>query len=93
VIGGTSVEGAVVVVDRFGNLITNLSAAVLPAGARVRVSVLGHDLAVVGTFADVPPGALAAVTGSFGELEIFLRNGSAAAALSAQRGTPVGVSW
>jgi S-adenosylmethionine hydrolase len=54
---------------------------------------LGHDLAVVGTFADVPPGALAALTGSFGQLELFVRNGSAAAALGAQRGTPVGVSW
>ena len=93
VVGGRSAEGAVVVVDRFGNLITNLSVAGLPANTRARVSVLGHDLAVVGTFADVPPGALAAVAGSFGEVEIFVRNGSAAAALSAQRGTPVGVSW
>jgi S-adenosylmethionine hydrolase len=93
VVSGKMAEGAVVVVDRFGNLITNLSVAGLPAGARARVGVLGHDLPVVGTFADVPPGALAAVGGSFGELEVFVRNGSAAITLSAQRGTPVGVSW
>jgi len=90
---GRSARGAVVVVDRFGNLITNLSESGLFAASRARVSVLGHDLAVVGTFADVPPGTLAALVGSFGELEIFVRNGSAAAVLSAQRGTPVGVSW
>jgi S-adenosylmethionine hydrolase len=88
-----SAEGVVVLADRFGNLITNLSATAVASGARARVSVLGHELAVVGTFADVPPGTLAAVVGSFGELEIFVRNGSAAAALSAQRGTAVRVSW
>jgi S-adenosylmethionine hydrolase len=93
VVHGRGAQGAVVVVDRFGNLITNLGTGELPVGSRARVSVLGHDLAVVGTFADVPPGTLAAVTGSFGELEIFVRDGSAATALSAQRGTPVGVSW
>jgi len=93
VVGGRSARGAVVVVDRFGNLLTNLTAGELPPGGPRRVSVLGHDLAVVGTFADVPPGALSALVGSFGELEVFVRNGSAAAVLSAERGTPVGVSW
>lgn len=93
VIGGRSAQGVVVVVDHFGNLITNLTAGALPPGGARRVSVLGHDLPVVGTYADVPPGVLAALTGSFGELELFIRNGSAAAVLSAERGTPVGVSW
>lgn len=93
VIGGKSAEGCVVVVDRFGNLITNLPSAALAPGGPRRVSVLGHDLALVGTFSDVPVGALAALTGSFGQVELFVRNGSAAAALGAQRGTPVGVSW
>ena len=93
VLGGRSAAGCVVVIDRFGNLLTNLTPAAFPAGGARRVSVLGHDLAVVGTFADVPPGALAALTGSFGQLELFVRDGSAAALLGAQRGTPVGVSW
>jgi S-adenosylmethionine hydrolase len=93
VLGGKSAEGCVVVVDRFGNLLTNLTPAAFPAGGPQRVSVLGHDLAVVGTFADVPSGALAALIGSFGQLELFVRNGSAARVLGAQRGTPVGVSW
>jgi len=93
VIGARSAEGCVVVVDRFGNLLTNLSSGALPAGGARRVGVLGHDLAVVATFADVPPGALAALVGSFGQLEVFVRDGSAAAVLGAQRGTPVGVSW
>ena len=93
VLGAKSAEGCVVVVDRFGNLLTNLAALALPAGGARRVSVSGHDLPLVGTFADVPPGALAALVGSFGQVEVFVRNGSAAAVLGAQRGTSVGVSW
>jgi len=93
VIGGRSAEGVVVVIDRFGNLVTNLTAAELPPSGAWRVSILGHDLPVVGTYADVPPFVPAALTGSFGELELFVRNGSAASFLSAERGTPVGVSW
>jgi len=93
VVEGRTARGAVIVLDHFGNLITNLAASALPAGAAWRVRVAERELPVVATFAAVPVGALAAVVGSFGELELFVRNGSAAALLSAERGTPVDVSW
>ena len=93
VVGGQNARGVVTVIDHFGNLITNVAASTLPAGTAWCVGIAGQKLPVVGTFADVPPGALAAVVGSFGELEVFARNGSAAALLSAERGTPVDVSW
>jgi S-adenosyl-L-methionine hydrolase (adenosine-forming) len=89
-VAATSAEGEVVVTDRFGNLVTNLE-GFETTGARV--SVAGRTLALVGTYADVEPGALAALVGSFGQLEIAERDGSAARTLGAQRGTPVRVSW
>ncbi len=80
-------EGRVMVVDRFGNLITNLEPRVLGADRRVKV---GEELiACAGTYADVSPGALLAYQGSFGQLEIAVRNGSAAERLGAQPGTKV----
>lgn len=89
-VGGRSALGEVVVIDRFGNLVTNLEALALP---RALVTVAGRALPVVGTYADVEPGALAALIGSFGQLEIAERDGSAARTLSAQRGMPVRVDW
>lgn len=93
VVSDGRVRGVVTVIDHFGNLITNVPASALPAGAAWCVEIAGRKLEVVRTFADVAPGALAAVVGSFGELEVFARNGSAAAVLSSERGAPVDVSW
>jgi S-adenosyl-L-methionine hydrolase (adenosine-forming) len=87
----TGIEGAVVVVDRFGNLITNLPGEALTDRRRTKVSLCGKTLLIARTYADVPPGALAAVVGSGGMLEVFARDGSAAERLAAKRGTPVRV--
>jgi S-adenosylmethionine hydrolase len=78
-----AIVGQVLVVDRFGNLITNI-------GARLGgvVQIAGHEIAVLRTYADVEGGALVAVAGSSGFLEVAVRGGSAAAALSARRGDP-----
>ncbi|MBX9929651.1 MAG: SAM-dependent chlorinase/fluorinase [Gemmatimonadaceae bacterium] len=76
--------GEVLTVDRFGNLITNLSlrhALTVEIGA-VRIPVRR-------TYADVPEGVLVAVAGSNGLLEIAARGGAAARVLNAARGTPV----
>jgi S-adenosylmethionine hydrolase len=92
-LGAGNARGAVVVIDHFGNLVTNLSAAELPRREGLRVRVAAREVPVVSTFADVAPGAPAALVGSFGALELFVRNGSAAALFSAERGTRVDVSW
>jgi S-adenosylmethionine hydrolase len=88
---GDALVGTVLIVDRFGNLITNIPAATVPPGAAVAVGsrVVGP---VRRTFADVPPGDLVAYTGSGGTLEIAVRDGSAATALAAGRGVEVRVS-
>jgi S-adenosylmethionine hydrolase len=87
---GDQVEGAVVHVDRFGNLVTTIRAgAVAALGARVRAQVGERALPVVGTYADLDVGEAGALVGSHGRLEIAVREGSAHALLRAGRGTPV----
>jgi S-adenosylmethionine hydrolase len=87
------VEGTVIHVDAFGNLITSLTAENVPVDATILVEggngffhpVLGR------TFSDVAAGALVAYWGSGGQLEIARRNGSAATYVGAERGTVVRV--
>jgi S-adenosylmethionine hydrolase len=81
---GGSLRGEVIAVDRFGNLVTNLVA--VRGGA---VHVAGHRAAVHRTYADVAAGALVALVGSSGLLEVAVRDGSAAAAVGIGRGGTV----
>jgi S-adenosylmethionine hydrolase len=91
-VGGT-VAGAVLHVDRFGNLITSIAGdAVEQLGGEVSILIAGRRLPLVGTYADLPRGAAGALIGSSNRLEVAVREGSAAAVLKARRGTPVAVS-
>jgi S-adenosylmethionine hydrolase len=83
--------GAVLRVDRFGNLITNIDQGVLDrCGEHVAIEVAGRTLSrPVATYADVAAGAICALLGSSGHLEIAVNGGSAAEALGAARGTAV----
>ncbi|HEY7647603.1 MAG TPA: SAM-dependent chlorinase/fluorinase [Methylomirabilota bacterium] len=84
--------GTVIHVDRFGNLVTSISAAQVAAvtgDGQAAVKVAGHLLPLVGTFADLPPGGAGALVGSRNRLEVVVRDGSAATRLRAHRETPV----
>ena len=81
--------GRVEQVDRFGNLVTNLSAGVLPASFTVRVMGAEISGAPHPHFQAVPPHALLALVGSSGMLEVCARDDSAAQLLGAGRGAPV----
>ncbi len=74
---GKVVMGEVIYVDRFGNLVTNLTPDFVPSYA-----VLEAESLIIGpvraTFADVPQGALLAYLGSGGTVEVAVRDGSAA---------------
>jgi S-adenosylmethionine hydrolase len=77
--------GTVATIDRFGNLITDLEAT-----AHTRsVEIAGVHVPLADTYGEVPKGELLAVVGSFGTLEIAVREGSAAARLGVGRGEPV----
>jgi S-adenosyl-L-methionine hydrolase (adenosine-forming) len=92
-VGERSVDGEVVLADRFGNLVTNVEAETLTQLSGSTVRVAGRELAVVGTYADLRPGGLGAVVGSFGQLELVCRDGSAAKELAIQSGARVRVDW
>ena len=91
-VAGT-VAGAVVLIDRFGNLVTSIHVGAIAAlGADATIRVGGSRVPLVGTYADLLPGRAGAMIGSGDRLEIAVREGSAAAHLRATRGTPVLVS-
>lgn len=86
------IEGAVVHIDHFGNLLTNIPEAWLAEGGPWRVSVAGRQLhGLRRAYGDVAPGETLALIGSGGFLEIAVSQGSAAASLGASRGLPVHV--
>ncbi|HXU88758.1 MAG TPA: SAM-dependent chlorinase/fluorinase [Methylomirabilota bacterium] len=88
-----AVAGAVLHVDRFGNLVTSIRAETLAdMGEQVAIRLGGRPLALVGTYGDLAAGQAGALIGSSGRLEIAVREGSAAARFKARRGTPVVVS-
>ncbi len=74
---GKVVMGEVIYVDRYGNLVTSLTPEFVPDYA-----VLEAESLVIGplrtTFGDVPTGGLLAYIGSGGQVEIAVRDGSAA---------------
>ena len=74
---GKSVVGQVMYVDRFGTLVTNLTPALVPSYAVIEVE--GLEVGPLRrTFGDVPTGGLVAYVGSDGQVEIAVRDGSAA---------------
>jgi len=91
------IEGAVRWIDRFGNLITNITASMLAPGrsaGRLTIDCAGHEIAGLSDFyGQHTPGTLAALVGSSGYLEIAVAEGNAAQTLSAAVGTPVAIRW
>lgn len=88
-----AIRGEVVLVDRFGNLVTNIEAeaiAALGAPSSLRVDVAGKEIrGLVPSYRYAEPGALAAIVSSFDTLEIALAMGSAAKRLNVPLGAPV----
>ena len=96
-IGENSLRGAVLKVDKFGNLITNLSEQEAPAlfaatAPSVQLLIAGQTITrVCRSYAEGGDDEFFAILGSSGYLEIAARQASAAERLSAGVGAPVGV--
>jgi S-adenosylmethionine hydrolase len=93
---GNALKGSVLRVDRFGNLITNITPEDLPAlangAANVNIRIGNTQIAkIVQTFAQGEAGQPFGLIGSSGYLEICVNKGNAARALSAGRGAEVTV--
>jgi S-adenosylmethionine hydrolase len=87
-------RGAVLRVDNFGNLMSNILPSDLPESMRqpgaIKMSVAGKPVGkLVETFADGPQSEPVALVGSAGFIEIAINRKSAAKALGAGRGAEV----
>ncbi len=71
-------QGRVVVVDHFGNLITNLEAAILGDRQGLEVWVGEYCLPLCSSYSEVGPGEACALINAWGLLEIACRNANAA---------------
>jgi S-adenosylmethionine hydrolase len=79
-----AIEGEVILVDRFGNAVTNL------IGLRGGVIEVGAcRIPIRRTYAEADVGTPVAVVGSMGFIELAIRNGNAAHALGLARGAKV----
>ena len=92
-VGPNAAAGAVIAVDHFGNLITNLRAERLPARG-LNVTIVGRPVAAfVRTYGEAADGAVVSLFGSGGWLEVAQVQGSAAALLDLSVGAAVDVQW
>jgi S-adenosylmethionine hydrolase len=83
------IRGRVVVQDHFGNLITDIEGRLLAGAQTWRAVIAGRSLRVVGTYAEAAERECVALVGSFGTLEIAVRDSSAAQLLGLTRGESV----
>jgi S-adenosylmethionine hydrolase len=96
-IGENSLRGVVIKVDKFGNLITNISEPEAPglfatAPPAVSILIAGQTITRVrNSYAEGGEDEFFAIVGSSGYLEIAARQASAAEKLASGVGTPVGV--
>jgi S-adenosylmethionine hydrolase len=92
-------RGEVIYVDGFGNLVTNIDreraadfdASFHHKSLSVRIKLGRAAIRIVDTYAALPKGAPLATFGSFGLLEIAIRDGNAAAHFGAGAGSSVSV--
>jgi S-adenosylmethionine hydrolase len=97
--GDKTLQGVVLKVDHFGNLITNLRPQdvpqifVMPPPPFRIAAGKGEVHAIKSTFGEGGPGEVFAIVGSVGFLEIVSNRGSAAQILAAGKGGEVTVTW
>jgi S-adenosylmethionine hydrolase len=90
-----TINGEVLRVDRFGNLVTNIDRKSFEklAGSALDIRVGAHHITkFVSTYADAMAGEVCALFGSTDHLEIAANGASAAAELGVSRGVPVTVA-
>jgi S-adenosyl-L-methionine hydrolase (adenosine-forming) len=89
-----SLDGEVLYVDPFGNLVTNVPGPMLAGGAELGIRICGAVVSGLSrAYSDVPAGMTLAYVGSTGLLEIAVNRQSAAERLGAGIGTPFTVTF
>lgn len=92
-----TIDGRIVHVDAFGNLVTNVPGDWVSLRQhprhRIMIRCAGRVARMVSSYAAVEAGQLVALIGSLGFVELAVCNGSATRVLNAARGDPVVVTW
>jgi S-adenosylmethionine hydrolase len=83
------VEGVIVAIDRFGNLISNIEAGAVMALDHPTVYVAGLSLPLKRTYGEAEAGEYLGLINSFEVLEVARARGSAAQGLGLAIGTPI----
>jgi S-adenosylmethionine hydrolase len=93
---GDQLAGVVLLIDRFGNLVTNIDRRTFESFTRaqpVALKVNDHAIArVVATYSDIRAGEVCALFGSTEHLEFAVNGGSAADTLRVARGAKVEIT-
>jgi len=91
-----TLAGEIVRTDRFGNLVSNVDRRTFDAfrhEAPIRIAAGEHEIGrLVGTYAEIEPGGVAALFGSTEHLEIACNGASAAERFGLHRGDPIRIS-
>jgi S-adenosylmethionine hydrolase len=91
------IDGEVIEVDSFGNLVTNITRDMLagvPTDESVSITCDEHQTqGLFNTYSDQPSMTLVALIGSGGKLELAIVDDNASIMLGVKRGAPVRVSW
>jgi S-adenosylmethionine hydrolase len=86
---GHEVHGVVITLDHFGNLITNIDAALIEGFREPVVHAGNHAFRMLRTYGETQPGEYLALVNSFGVVEIARAEQSASEGLGLGRGAPV----
>jgi S-adenosylmethionine hydrolase len=86
-----SVTGVIITIDHFGNLISNIDAALIERFRLPLVHAGNHAFPLLRTYGDAKPGDYLALVNSFGVVEIARSEQSAAEGLGLSRGAPITV--
>jgi len=90
-VSASRISGSIITVDAFGNLISNIDGTLIAGFDGAMVRIAGHDVPLVTTYGNVPPGTLLALVNSFGVIEVAKAEGNASEALGVDRGAPIRV--
>ena len=88
-----SIDGRIIHVDRFGNVLTNIESGYIPNAAAVIHLGKKRIGIIASTYGEIPAGQAAGVRNSFGLLEIAMRERHIAKASGVRCGEKVRVTW
>lgn len=83
------IVGSIITIDAFGNLISNIDAALIGDFCEPVAQIAARQIAMLTTYGRAQPGDFLALVNSFGVIEIAKAEGSAAEGLGMERGAPL----